>query len=238
MKLRGLAYLVGLLLLVGVGGALGFWGYARLVLGIRLQDQPTLVRFPPVMPVEAMARNNVKIGLNGYIQAEVPFKQELKLPLYGEYTANIKLDTTVSIQFTINYRGAIPVDTMATIRGVTDFNYEKVKRLRNVAFTAEIPLRFEQPIALVVPVKADLRLVYSGPLTVVFDQTVSAPVDTTLHTSLKAVRDITTPILARFGLRVQWPQEPLPVIIQRADLGMKISTLRLEPPASTTAEGD
>lgn len=236
MTSRWLAYGAGLLLLIGVGGALGFWIYARLIFGFTLSEQPAMVLFPPQMPVHAQAHNRVKIGLNGYIEAKVPFKQDLKLPLHGDYNTNIKLDAIAPVEFTIVYRGVIPVNSMATISGVTDFNYHQVKRLRNVAFTAQIPLQFEQPIALTVPVKADLRLLYSGPLKVKFDQTVTAPVDTVLDTKLLAVREISTPILARFGMNVHWPQTPVPVIIQHAALGMELNTLRLEKAVPATAE--
>lgn len=236
--LRALAIVAVFALLIAGGGRAGFWIYEHLIFGLDLREQPALVRFPPETRVEAEGKNRIRIGLDGNIQAEVPFRQTLQLPLHGSYNTNIRIDTVAPIQFTITYRGVIPIDTMATIHGVTDFNYQKVKRLRNVAFTAQIPLKFEQPIALTVPVTANLRLVYSGPLGVVFDQTVSAPVDTTLHTSLKARREISTPILARFGLKVQWPQTPIPVIITKADLGMELNTLRLEKAPRPAGEGE
>lgn len=219
---------LGATVLAVAGAALGFWIYARLIFGFTLTDQPGFVKFPPTTPVTAAATNKIKIQLNGYIDAKVPFKQTLSLPLHGRYDTDARFDIVVPVSFTIQYRGAIPVNTMATIHGVTDFNYQKVKRLRNVAFTAQIPLKFEQPIALTVPVNAKLHLVYHGPLGVRFNQTVSAPVDTVLNTRLKAVREITTPILARFGLRVRWPDEPVPVIVKHADLRLKLNTLRLQ----------
>lgn len=238
---RGLAIIAGAGVLIVAGGWLGFWLFTHLILGLTLTDQPGMVRFPPSTPATALARNKVKIKLNGYIDAEVPFKQVLSLPLSGHYDAEASFDTVVPVEFTIRYRGVIPVGTMATIHGVTDFNYQKVKRLRNVAFTAQIPLRFEQAIALTVPVRANLHLVYRGPLGVNFNQTVSAPVDTVLHTKLLAVRDIETPILARFGLNVHWPQTPVPVIITKADLRLRLDTLRLQKRddanATTTSGG-
>lgn len=219
---------LGAAALAVAGGALGFWIYAHLIFGFTLSDQPGMVQFPPTTMVSASASNKIAIKLNGYIDAKVPFKQTLSLPLNGRYDTDARFDIVVPVSFTIQYRGAIPVNSMATIHGVTDFNYQKVKRLRNVSFSAQIPLKFEQPIALTVPVNAKLHLVYHGPLGVRFNQTVSAPVDTTLNTRLLAVRDITTPILARFGLNVRWPDHPIPVIVKHADLRLKLNTLRLE----------
>lgn len=231
----------GAAVLVVVGGVIGMWLYVHLIFGLSLHNQPGLVRFPPTTHAFAMAKNKIKIALNGYIEAAVPFKQTLELPLHGNYDTDIRFDFVAPVEFTIRYRGVMPVNSMATIHGVTDFNYQKVKRLRNVAFTAQIPLKFEQPIALTVPVKAKLHLVYHGPLKVDFDQTVTATVDTVLHTRLLATRDITTPILARFGLNVHWPAAAIPIIIQNADLHLRLNTLRLEtaapadPPAGDSA---
>lgn len=221
----------GTIALIAIGGVLGLWIYAHLIFGFTLTDQPGLVLFPPTTYVSAMANNKITIKLNGTIDAEVPFKQTLELPLHGHYDTDARFDIVVPVEFTITYKGAIPVNSMATIHGVTDFNYQKVKRLRNVAFSAQIPLKFEQPISLVVPVKAKLHLVYHGPLGVQFNQTVSAPVDTVLHTHLFAVREITTPILARFGLNAHWPRTPVPVIIKHAELRLRLNTLRLEKAA-------
>ncbi|MGH8507029.1 MAG: hypothetical protein ACRETM_13885, partial [Stenotrophobium sp.] len=202
MSLRTLSLGAGALGLIVVGALLGFWLYAHLVIGLTITDQPGLVLFPPTTNVVAKAENKIKIKLNGYIDAQVPFKQVLDLPLHGNYKTIASFDTVVPVEFTIHYKGVIPVDSIATIHGVTDFNYEKVKRLRNVPFTAQIPLKFEQPVTLTVPVKANLHLVYHGPLGMFVNQTVSAPVDTVLKTRLLAVKEIETPILAKFGLRV------------------------------------
>lgn len=217
-------------LVVG-GSALGVWLYANLLFGLTISDQPGTVLFPRETVASAMAGDKITIQLNGMIEAKVPFKQTLDLPLKGTYDTDASFDTEVPVEFTITYKGAIPVDSMAVIKGVTDFNYQKVKRLRNVEFTARIPLKFEQPVLLVVPVKAKLRLKYKGPLKLALDQTIKAPVDTILNTRLKAVEDITTPILSRFGMRVYWPDTPVPVKIVRTDIYQILNTLRLEKSA-------
>jgi hypothetical protein len=227
MTLRPVFLGAGALGLVVAGALLGSWLYAHLVIGLTITDQPGEVLFPAQTLVSAKAQNKIKIKLNGYIDARVPFKQKLDLPLKGNYKTIASFDTVVPVQFTIHYKGVIPVDSIATIHGITDFNYEKVKRLRNVPFSAQIPLKFEQPVTLTVPVKANLHLVYHGPLGMYVDQTVSAPVDTVLKTRLLAVKEITTPILARFGLRVYWPDAPVPVIIKRSDLHFNLDTLQL-----------
>lgn len=215
-------------LLVIVGGVFGFWLYAHLILRLTLTDQPGHVLLPPTARVSAEATNRITIQLNGYIDAIVPFKQTLSLPIKGDYDTEVKLDAWVPIKMVIKYRGVVPVDTFADIEGTTDFTYQNLKRLRNVKFRAKVPLKFEQPVSFTVPVDTRIRFVYQGPLRLALDQTITAPVDTVLHTRLKAVREITTPILARFDMNVRFPREPVPVIVKHADLGLRINGLRLE----------
>ena len=219
---------LGGLALVLVGGvALGFFIYSRLIFGFSLKDQPAMIKLPATFDARAQATNNVTIQLNGFIDATVPFKQTLQLPVEGDYDTDIVLDTVVPLQFTIVYKGLIPVDTIADIHGRTDFLYQNVKRLRNVAFAAKIPLKFDQPVSFTVPVDAKVHLVYRGPLRLKLNQTIAAPVDTVLHTRIKAVREINTPILARFGLRVQAPTEAIPAFLTQSDLRIRLDSLRL-----------
>lgn len=226
-----LAWLAGL---IGGGGLLiacglfGFWLYSYLIVGLTVSNQPALITLPPTFTANAQATNDVTINLDGYIDATVPFKQTLSLPIEGDYTADIDLDTVVPLKFTIEYKGLIPVDTFADIKGRTDFLYQNVKRLRNVAFSGRVPLQFEQPVKFVVPIDTQLRVKFHGPIGLKLNQTIAAPVDTVLTTRIKAQREVTTPILAKFGLAVTSPTTPIPVIIQHADLKLEVDTLRLE----------
>jgi len=223
--LAGLTATGGLLVAFGF---VGFWIYSYLVVGLTIRDQPGLITLPPKFIAQAQATNNVTINLDGYIDAVVPFKQTLDLPIEGDYTADIDLDTVVPIKFTIEYNGVIPVDTFADIKGRTDFVYQNIKRLRNVAFAGRVPLKFEQPVKFVVPIDTQLRVKFHGPIGLKLNQTIKAPVDTVLHTRIKAQREVTTPILARFGLDVTSPTEAIPVIIQHSDLKLQVNTLRLQ----------
>ncbi len=228
---RLLKWIAGLIAAGGLlvaAAVLGFWAYANLVVGLTISDQPAMITLPPKFTANAQATNKVTIKLDGYIDATVPFKQTLDLPIEGDYTADIDLDTVVPLKFTIEYSGLIPVDTFADIEGRTDFVYQNVKRLRNVAFKGRVPLQFEQPVKFVVPIDTSLRVKFHGPIGLKLNQTIKAPVDTVLHTRIKAQREVTTPILAKFGLEATSPTEAIPVIIKYSDLRLKVDTLRLE----------
>jgi len=209
-------------------GVLGFWLYANLFVGLTITDQPGTITLPPKFVAYAQATNDVTIKLDGYIDATVPFKRTLDLPIEGDYAADIDFDTVVPVKFTIQYSGLIPVDTFADIEGRTDFVYQHVKRLRNVAFKGRVPLQFEQPVKFVVPIDTQLRVKFHGPIRLKLNQTIKAPVDTVLKTRILAQREVTTPILARFGLDVTSPTAAIPVIIQHSDLRLKVDTLRLD----------
>jgi hypothetical protein len=226
LRTIGLSLFFGVVLLVFA--LAGLWVYVHLVAGLTLSNQPGVMRLPSSFKVIAEATNSIAIRLNGFIDAEVPLQQTLKLPVIGRYDADVVLDTEIPIAFTVVYKGVIPVDTMADVRGTTDFTYQKVKRLRNVAFAVKLPLQFEQPVSFKVPVNTKLRFKYKGRLQLALNQVIEAPVDTVLKTRLNVNRTVNTPVLARFGMLVSPAPVPVPVVVQRADLRLALGTLKLQ----------
>lgn len=214
--------------LVLLGGVLGFLLYTHLALGIPLRDQAGLLRLPPVMQVRAKATNTVAIRLNGMIDATVPFKQTVQLPLNDSYPAQMVLDTVVPLRFTIHYQGRIPIHAEADVEGTTDLVLHR-RFLPKFHLHTKVPLDFEVPVSLSVPVDTPLHLVYRGPIRFAINQTLNVPMDTELRTRFRVDRDVQAPILASFGLRVEPPAAPVPIVVRQADLKLSLSGLHVQP---------
>ena len=60
-----------------------------------------------------------------------------------------------------------------------------------------------------------------------FNQTVSAPMNTVLKTHLMVNREVSTPILASFGMRLHSPDEPVPIIVKKSDIKLSLGSLVL-----------
>jgi hypothetical protein len=216
-----------MILLAVIGAFLGFMIYAQLVLHLHLRDQPGLLKFPQIVTAMATATNNVDIQLDGRIDAEVPFKQMLAIPLHGDYGANLDLETVVPLKFVIKYQGDVEIHAATDLVGTTELVTQKHWFLPAFPLKAHIPLDFKQPISLTVPVDTQIKLSYHGPISVRFNQTVHAPMNTVLKTHLMVNREVSTPILASFGMRLHSPEQPVPIIVQKSDLKLSLSSLIL-----------
>ncbi len=221
-----------MILLAVLGGFLGFMLYAQFVLRLTIHDQPAEVVLPPTVTTIATASNKVDLQLNGRIDAQVPLKQTLNIPLIGDYHADLKLDTYVPLKFEIKYQGEVPVKAAIDIVGTTELVTQKHWYLPTFPLKVHVPLDFMLPVNMTVPVDTKLHLVYNGPMVARFNQTVHAPVNTVLKTHIMVNREITTPILASFGLRLHSPTTPVPVIIKDSDIKVSLSSLRLHTAAS------
>lgn len=214
--------------LVVLGGILGFMLYTHLALGLPLKDQPGLLQLPALLKARATATNTVAIRLHGNIDATVPFRQDLSIPLTGTYPADMALDTLVPLRFVIEYHGSIPIHSSTEIQATTDLVLHK-KFLPKFPLRITVPLDFQLPVTLKVPVDTRMRFSYHGPVRFAFNQTVTVPVDTVIRARLPVDRDVNAPILASFGLSVEPPATALPIIIRQADLNLSLRSLSLGP---------
>jgi hypothetical protein len=213
---------------VVVGGVLGYWLLINLTLGIALKHQPGAVTLPPEFDATARVTNVLDIVMKGTIEARVPFKQTLELPLQGRYNTEVEIDTVVPVQFTVTYDGTIPVNTMADITARANFNFQDVKGFRQLDVKAKLPMKFNLPVRLTAPVNTGLRFAYRGPMVMGLDQMLRTDVDTMIDTRLAVNQKVTAPVTAEIPLRVRAPKEPLKAVITEADLAVRLDTLRLE----------
>ena len=168
------------------------------------------------------------IVMDGVIEAQVPFKQTLDLPLKGRYTAEVEIDAPVPVQFDVVYDGTIPVDTFADITARADFNFQDVKTYRELEFKAKLPMKMALPVKLTAPVDTVIDFKYKGPLIMGLDQTIQADVDTILNTRLTVNQTVSTPVSAAIPLHIYAPHKAINILLDAPDLKVDIDSLRLE----------
>ena len=219
--------LVGGAGVIVVGAFVGYFLFTNLIIGLSLRDVRGTVHFPPEFKAVATVTNSLDIVMDGVIEAQVPFKQTLNLPLKGRYSADVEISSPVPVKFDVVYDGTIPVDTIADITARADFNFQDVKTMRELEFTAKLPMKMSLPVKLLAPVDTIIDFTYKGPLVMGLDQTIQADVDTTLITRLKVNQKMTAPVTADIPLTIYSPN-PVKVIISEADIKFNLDTLRLE----------
>lgn len=210
-----------------VGAFIGYWIFMHLTFSISLEDQPMAITLPQDFDVTANVEKELDILMDGIIHAQVPFKQELTLPLKGRYRSDVVLDAKVPVKFDVQYDGVIPVDTIADIEIVTDFNYMGAKTLRNLNIKAKLPMQFSLPVQLTAPVDQTIDLRYEGPLVMNLDQTITTEVDTVIDTSLAVNQEVSAPVIAKILMKTNGPPRPIRAIIQESTIGGRVSGIGL-----------
>ena len=223
-----LALLVGAPLVIIAGAAAGYYLFTNLYLGLSLNKQPGSVYLPIEFDATASITNNMDIIMDGVIEAQVPFKQTLNLPLQGRYKADVEIDAPVPVKFDVVYDGTIPVDTIADITARANFNFQDVKTYRELEFQAKLPMKMALPVKLTAPVDTTIDFKYKGPLVMGLNQTIQADVDTTLDTRLAVNQTVSTPVNAAIPLHIYAPSKPINVFLSAPQLRLDISKLKLE----------
>jgi hypothetical protein len=211
-----------------VGGYAGFQVSQKLLAHLTLENQDMKVMLPERLQVTADVSNIASIGLDGYISTTVPFSEDVVVPFVGEYDVDIEIDTQIPVNFEVIYEGVIPVDTMAAITAKTEIDFGNVKKLRTLEIQTEIPMQFDLPVSLLVPVNQSIRFYYKGPIVVYADEALNVHIETEFPVSLLVQQTINTPIRSAIRLDAAVPQELVNVTITDADLNLRVNTLKLE----------
>lgn len=216
---------VVLLGMVVAGVGLAWWVWRYLVIDIPIEHQAVGITLPPSFQATAKVSNMLDVAMKGEIEAAVPFKQTLTVPLRGRYDFDVEMDAKVPVKFEVIYDGVIPVDTSAAVTIRTGINYKNLKALRNIVIKTSLPLKFPLPVHLKIPVDDVIDLTYTGPLSADIDQDLLAPVDTVLRTRLPIDQTIRTPVTAAIPLEVMLDQQQVRMIITELKVPLRPSLM-------------
>lgn len=214
--------------LVAAGSYIGYRVSQQLLAHMTLKEQPITVGLPETLSVTTIVENTIDIGLDGYISTSVPFAEDLQIPFVGQYDVDIEIDAQIPVQFEVVYEGVIPVDTMAEITAKTEIDFGNVKKLRNLEIETAIPMKFDLPVSLRVPVNDTIRFHYKGPIVVYADERLDVRLEDEFPVSLLVQQVVSTPIKSALELKAAIPQIPVKAEIRHANLDLRVSTLKLE----------
>ncbi|MEQ1439388.1 hypothetical protein AAG565_08490 [Fontimonas sp. SYSU GA230001] len=220
--------------IIGAAGALGAllagvwlagWLWLHLVIHIPISDQPVGIALPAEFGATAKVTNVLDVAMKGEIATAVPFRQALTVPLRGRYDLDVELNAQVPVQFEVIYDGTLPVDTSAKVTIRTGINYKNLKSLRNLTIRTALPLKFQLPVHLRIPIREVLDVSYSGPLSADLDHDLKTTVDTVLRTRLPIDQTVRTPVTAAIPLRIRPDQAQTRLILTRLDVVLRPSTM-------------
>lgn len=209
-----------------VGGVLGILLYLRLVVDLEMNRQRLSLVFPEGFHAEADIQRPVPIHIEGLVKATVPIDQTFTLPLRGSYVAYVAFKTTIPVKTQVTYRGSVPIRAEANLHGTTALVVD-LPLLPRFDLRARVPLSFDLPVTLAVPIDTQVALDYRGSLRFALDQSVALPIATDIKTRFAVNRSAQAPVLATVGMQVKTPLTGTPVVIERARLQLPLSQLSL-----------
>ncbi len=207
------------------GVLVAWWVYFHIVIDIAIRDQKMGVTLPESIRGIAEITNVLEVAMKGEISTEVPFNQELTVPLQGRYDLDVELRAKVPLKFDVTYNGILPIDTQADVTIRTGINYKNLKSLRNLDIQTTIPLKFPLPVNLNVPIDQVIDLEYVGPLTADLDDELKTVVNTTLKARLPINQTVRTPVTARLPLTLFPQQDQVRAILTRLDVKLRPSSM-------------
>lgn len=222
---------IGLSLMVAMaclfGGGLGMLIYLRLVVNLDVSQQSLWLRLPDGLRALADISDPVPVRIDGKVSATVPIAQTFQLPLSGSYVAQVAFNTDIPLKTTVTYQGSIPIRAFADLRGSTALVLDS-HFLPKFDLMARVPLNFDLPVTLTVPIDTRIALAYRGPLSFTLKQTLALPIRTVVQTTFPLHREAQAPVLARIGLQVHAPTAAVPLIIEQATLQLPLRQLSLQ----------
>jgi len=223
-RVAGLTVVV--LLTCVLGGALGVLLYLRTAVNLDVSQQRLLLRLPEGLLAQADIQDPVPIRLDGMVSATVPIAQTFQLPLNGTYVAHVAFTTGIPVKTQVTYSGSIPIRAFADLRGSTALVAD-ARFLPKFDLLARVPLNFDLPVTLTVPIDTRIELAYRGPLSFTLKQDLALPVRTLVQTKFPLHRAAQAPVLARVGLQVHAPAAAIPLGIEQATLRLPLQQLSL-----------
>lgn len=224
-RVAGLSLLV--VLTCVIGGALGVLLYLRLVVDLDVSQQRISLRLPDGLRAQADIKDPVPIRIDGMVSATVPIDQTFQLPLRGTYVAQVAFNADIPLKTRVTYTGSIPIRAFADLRGSTALVVDS-RFLPKFDLLARVPLNFDLPVTLSVPIDTRIALVYRGPLSFTLNQNLALPIRTMVKTTFPLHRDAQAPVLARVGLQVHAPAAAIPLVIEQATLSLPLRQLSLQ----------
>lgn len=210
-----------------LGGVLGVLLYLRLVVDLDVSRQRLWLALPDGFRAQAAIHDPVPIRIDGQVSATVPINQAFALPLRGTHVAQVAFKTDIPLKTRVVYQGSIPIRAVADLRGSTALVVDS-PWLPTFDVMARVPLDFDLPVTLTVPIDTRIALAYRGPLSFTLNQVLTVPIHTVVKTRFPLHREAQAPVLASVGLQVQAPSTAVPVVIEQGRLALPLSRLSLQ----------
>ena len=193
-----------------------FWLYLNIIASMQLSADRARIELPDSLPTKIHVGNYLETYAKGALSTEIAIDRELNLPLKGKYLADLSFIVTTPITVHIDYSTHINIDTIMPLEATTDLVYQN-KLLPKFPLKLNIPIHLSVPFQLKRTYELPIKIKFSGPVSLGFDEQIHLPLKHTLKPTLNINDPMTMRKIATFDATM-YNQERQSL----ADLEMKI----------------
>lgn len=223
-----MVWLLGLIVLIGagvIGALIAYFIFTQVDVKLPLRDQPaTVTLLDPLMGRGDVLRK-LDIAIDDTIQTQVPVNQRVTIPIKDTLDLKLHFDGKVPLKLDIPVKETISLKQQVALDTVIDAQILGDKHALPVQGT--IPINEEVPIDLTVPVRKQVHLNFTAPVTAEIDQDLTVPLKTTINADVPIDSAFKVPVLNQLKGRIDMPDTPTKVVINKADLKLPLRTLEL-----------
>lgn len=218
----GLAFII---LATLCGLLLAIWVFKHFNIYIPLEDQSVSIDLQEPLQAKVQIHDALDVDVTGRVNALIPIKENLNVPLTQTLTPRVYFDSQVPIKTTIPVRETLivnqdmPVDTKVKVKVL---GKDITLPLKGV-----IPIKLNVPIHMDVPLEQNIHLKFNAPVKAVLKENLHIPLDTTLKTNIPIQGHLNVPIKTALNATVD-VQNTLPVKIKKGDLVIPLNRLQLK----------
>lgn len=223
-----MVWLLGLIVLTGaavIGALIAYFIFTYVEVKLPLHDQPATVTLPDPLTGRAEVLEKLDIAIDDTIQTQVPVNQQVTIPIKDtldlklHFDGDVPLKLDIPVNETIQLKQKVDLDTVIKARILGD--------TQKLPVQGTIPINEKVPLDLTVPVDKTVHLNFTAPVSAEIDQELTVPLKTTIDANVPIDSAFNVPVLNQLKGRIDMPDTPTKVVINKADLKLPLRTLEL-----------
>lgn len=219
-----LSGLVFILVASVCGVMLAIWVFKNFNIYIPLKDQNVNIDLKEPLEAEVKIHDALDVDVTGRVNASIPIKETLNIPLKQTLKPMVYFDNQVPIKTVIPVRENLNIQQDMSVD--TTVKVKVFGRDIKLPLRGNIPIQLNVPISMDVPLEQNIHLKFNAPVETVLKENLIIPLDATLKTNIPIQGHLNVPIKTALKASVD-VQNTLPVKIEKGDLKIPLNTLTI-----------
>lgn len=206
------------------GVMLAIWVFQHFNIYIPLENQKVNIDLQEPLQAKVKIHDALDVDVKGRVNAEIPIREKLNIPLTQTLTPRVYFDNQVPIKTIIPVREVLNVDQNLAVD--TRVKVKILGKDISLPLKGTIPIQLKVPIEMDVPLEQKVHLKFDAPVKTVLKENLQIPLDTTLKTNIPIQGKLNVPIKTALQATVD-VQNTLPIEIKQGELKIPLNSLQI-----------